>query len=132
MFRYQSGNSQELLVLDADGYNVIRECMETVADTYNGKLALHSHILDSKVKEVQNQMHELCLKHERQIVDLELSNERAGGKIAMLEQQLEASQLQLDQQAEMSRLRLETQELKFNAQLLEKDRRTAELLALEE
>ncbi|KAH9096870.1 hypothetical protein LEN26_017246 [Aphanomyces euteiches] len=62
MFRCPSGNTQELLVLDTDGYNVIRECMQTVADTYNGNLALHSHILDSKVKQVQNQMHELCLK----------------------------------------------------------------------
>ncbi|CAK4899044.1 unnamed protein product [Aphanomyces euteiches] len=136
MFRCPSGNTQELLVLDTDGHNVIRKCMQTVADTYNGNLALHSHILDSKVKQVQNQMHELCLKHERQIVVLEcmlgVANELARGKIGVLEQQLETAQLQLEQQAEMSRLRLETQELKFNTQLLEKDRRIAELIGLEE
>ncbi|CAK4615175.1 hypothetical protein AeNC1_006767 [Aphanomyces euteiches] len=62
MFRYPS---QELLVVDTNGYDVIRECLVTVADTYNGNFAVHLYSLDSKVKEVKNQMHELCLKHER-------------------------------------------------------------------
>ncbi|CAK4635894.1 unnamed protein product, partial [Aphanomyces euteiches] len=116
MFRCPSGNTQELLVLDTDGYNVIRECMQTVADTYNGNLALHSHILDSKVKQVQNQMHELCLK--ANCGSRECSNNNWKQPNCNW--------------SSKSRLRLETQELKFNAQLLEKDRRIAELIGLEE
>ncbi|KAG6946312.1 hypothetical protein JG687_00016786 [Phytophthora cactorum] len=43
--RFHLDEARELLLLDPDGYKVIRTIMQTVADRYNGSMALHATIV---------------------------------------------------------------------------------------